>query len=142
VKVDRLEVGSGSLKLRSDAKRAHADFDVKHEQTAVGGSLDAGLTWATELPALDDAQPVDVALHAAKLEASALEPFMSDFVSELHGNVDGNLSARLQALVAGEQARRVGQLSGKVALTDGAFVLSGLGFRLRDVDFTADASRK
>jgi len=141
LKVDRLEIGSGSLSLRSAATRAHAEFRVERDKTAVSGALDSGLSWSNELPAIDDAQPVDLVLHATKLEASILEPFLSDFVSELHGNLDGEVSARLEALNKGEDARRVEQVSGKVKLTDGSLVLNGLGFRIRDVDFTADARR-
>jgi hypothetical protein len=141
LRMDRLDIGDGSLKLRSDAKQAHVDFELERDQTKVKGGLNTGVSWASELPALDDAQPIDISLRAAKLEASVLEPFLGDFVSELHGNVDGDVSARLEALGKGEAARRVEQVGGKVTLSGGSFILTGLGFRLRDVDFTASARR-
>jgi hypothetical protein len=141
VKADRWMVGSGKLKLRSNETRARAEFAIQHNQAAVSGRLDAGISWSSGLPALDDAQPIDASLQAAKLEASALQPFLSDFVSELRGVVDGNVSARLQPLVAGEAARRVEQVGGEITVQDGSFVLNGLGFRLRDVSFGAKTSR-
>ncbi|HXK17641.1 MAG TPA: hypothetical protein VNG33_07555, partial [Polyangiaceae bacterium] len=141
LKMDRLNIGDGSLKLRSDEKQAHVDFELKREQTAVKGGLNAGVSWTSQLPALDDAQPIDLSLRATKLEASVLEPLLTDFVSELHGNVDGDVSARLAALGKDEESRRVEQVAGEVKLKGGSFILTGLGFRLRDVDFTATAHR-
>ena len=141
VRMDRLDIGDGTLKLRSDAEHAHVDFAVQHGVASVTGKVDAGLSWASELPALDDAQPIDLALSAKRLEASVLEPFLSDFVSELRGNVNGQISARLEALGKGEESRRVEQVGGDVKLSDASFVLTGLGFRLRDVDFSASAKR-
>jgi hypothetical protein len=141
LRMDRLDIGNGSLKLRSDRTRARVDFEVERGKTNLQGGVNAGVSWATELPAVDDAQPIEVSLHATKLDAAVLEPFLSDFVSELHGEVAGDVNARLAALTKGENARRVEQVGGHVGLVDGSFVLSGLGFRLRDVDFTADAQR-
>lgn len=141
VRMDRLDIGDGTLKLRSDAEHAHVDFAVQHGNASVTGKVDAGLTWASELPALDDGQPIDLALSAKRLEASVLEPFLSDFVSELRGSVNGQISARLEALGKGEESRRVEQVGGDVTLSDASFVLTGLGFRLRDVDFSASAKR-
>lgn len=141
VRMDRLDVGNGGIKLRSDATRAHVDFQVQHGAAAVNGTVDTGVSWASELPALDDAQPIDVVLSAAKLEASVLEPFLSDFVTELRGTVSGKVNARLEPLLKGEQTRRVEQVGGNIRLSDGAFVLTGLGFRLRDVDFSATAEK-
>ena len=141
LKMDRLDVGDGTLKLRSDATRARVDFQVQHAQAVVSGGVNAGVSWASGLPAIDDAEPLDVSLSATKLEAAVLEPLMSDFVSELRGEVNGNVNARLEALAKGELSRRVGQVGGRLKLTDGSFVIAGLGFRLRDVDFTANAQR-
>lgn len=141
LRMDRLDVGDGTLKMRSDATRARLDFQVQHAQALVGGSVNAGVSWESGLPALADAEPVELQLKATKLEAAVLEPLLSDFVSELRGEVDGEISARLDALAKGEAARRVGQVGGRLKLTDGSFVLAGLGFRLRDVDFTANAQR-
>jgi hypothetical protein len=141
VKVDQLAIGNGTLKLRSDQKSARVDFAVQRGQTSLSGSLKSGLSWASQLPALDAAQPIDIAVRATKLEASALEPILSDFVSELRGNLDGDLSARLEPLAPGEDTRRIDQVSGTLALSDGALVLTGLGFRLREVEFTATAKR-
>jgi hypothetical protein len=141
VRMDRLDIGNGSIKLRSDAARAHVDFQVQQGPASVKGTIDTGVSWASQLPALDDAQPIDIALAATKLEASVLEPFLSDFVTELRGTVNGHVNARLEALLKGDEARRVEQVGGNIKLTDGAFVLTGLGFRLRDVDFTANAQK-
>jgi hypothetical protein len=141
VRADRLEVGSGSINLRSNGKLGRAEFDIKHSQAAVSGRIDAGISWASGLPELDDAQPIDASLRSERLEASVLEPLLSDFMSELHGRLDGTLSARLEALAPGEEKRRVRQVGGQVTLADGSFVLTGLGFRLRDVSFTATTRR-
>jgi hypothetical protein len=141
VRMDRLEIGNGSIKLRSDAARAHVDFQVQQGPASMKGTIDTGVSWASQLPALDDAQPIDIALSAAKLEASVLEPFLSDFVTELRGTVNGHVNARLEALLKGDEARRIEQVGGNIKLSDGAFVLTGLGFRLRDVDFTANAQK-
>lgn len=139
--VDRFEVGDGTIKLRSDERQAHIDFKVERGSTAVKGSLNTGVSWASEAPALDDAAPIDLALHADNLEASALEPFLNEFVTELRGRVDGDVSVRLLALAQGEESRKVDQIGGKLSLQNGSLVLTGLGYRLREVDFTASAER-
>jgi translocation and assembly module TamB len=141
LRVDQLQVGDGSLKLRSDESHARVDFEVERGKTTLSGSARAGVSWGSQLPALDDAQPIDLELHAGHLEASVLEPFMAEFVSELHGVVDGDVNARLSGQKTDEAGRQVEQVSGRVALRDGSLVLSGLGFRLRDVAFSANAKR-
>ncbi len=141
VRVDQLQIGDGSLKLRSDAARARVDFQVQRAKTTLAGSVMAGVTWASEVPALDDAQPIDLEVRAARLEASVLEPFMADVVSELRGTLDGDVNARLSALERPEDSREIEQVSGNMSFQDGSLVLSGLGFRLRDVGFTANAKR-
>jgi hypothetical protein len=141
VRMDRLTIGDGKLELRSNATRAKAKFGIQHGATTVSGEVNAGISWSEALPALDDAQPIDTSIQARRLEASVLEPLLTDFVTELQGRVDGDVSARLEALAPGEQARRLEQVSGSVSLANGAFVLTGLGFRLREVSFTATAER-
>ncbi len=141
LKMDRLDIGDGTLQLRSDAKRARVDFQIQHARALVQGVVNAGVSWVSSLPAVDDAEPLEISLSATKLEAAVLEPLMGDFVSELHGEVDGEVNTRLDPLAKGEESRRVGQVGGRLKLTDGSFVLAGLGFRLRDVDFTANAQR-
>lgn len=141
LRVDRLAMGDGNLELRSNGSRARATFDITRGKASATGSINAGVSWATELPALDDGQPIDIVLHGSNVEASLLGPFLQDFVSELRGTVNGDVSARLAALQKGAEGRDVEQVTGQVALTDGSFVLSGLGFRLRDVGFVATAKR-
>jgi translocation and assembly module TamB len=141
VRLDQLEIGDGSVKLRSDATRARVDFQVQRGTTLLGGSAMAGVTWASEVPALDDAQPVDLELKAARLEASVLEPFLAELVSELRGRLDGEVQARLSARAGPEGEREVEHVSGKVSFESGSLVLTGLGFRLRDVAFTARGER-
>lgn len=141
VKVDRLAIGAGTVSLRTSADRARVAFSIKDGPTSVGGELNAGITWQGELPAIDGLQPIDASLRASRLDAAALEPLLDDYLNELHGTVDGNLHARLAALGKGETARKVSSIDGKLTLRDGAFLISGLGFRLRDVGFTATATR-
>jgi hypothetical protein len=142
VKMDRLEVGSGTITVRSSGARARAQFAVKRGAAAIDGELNAGITWASELPAIDDAEPVDASVTATRLEASLLGPFLTDFVNELRGTVDGAVSARLSALAKGETVRKVENVQGQLTLRDGSFVLTGLGFRLRDVGFNATAKNE
>lgn len=141
VRIDRMDVGDGRLSLRSDARQARVEFEVERGNALVSGNLNAGLSWASELPAVDDAQPIELAFKAKRLEASVLEPFLSELVTEVRGRVDADLTARLEPLDRGEQSRRVEQVGGKLQLSDGSFVLTGLGFRLRDVSFDATAQR-
>jgi translocation and assembly module TamB len=141
LRADQLEVGSGTLELRSDASRARVDFQVQRAKTTLGGSVLAGVTWASELPALDDAQPIDLELRAGQLEASVLEPFLAEMLTELRGRLDGEILARLTARTGPEDSREVEHVSGKVSFQSGSLVLTGLGFRLRDVGFSANAKR-
>jgi hypothetical protein len=141
IRVDRLAMGDGKLRLRSDGDQAHATFDIERGNAVASGSIDAGVSWASQLPALDDAQPIDVALAGERVEASLLSPFLADFVGELRGTLDGNVKARLAALAQGQAGREVEQVTGQMALRDGSFVLTGLGFRLREVGFNATAKR-
>jgi hypothetical protein len=141
VRVDRLAMGDGNVRLRSNGSQAHATFDITRGKAVASGTVSAGVSWASELPALDDAQPIDVALRGRQVEASLLGPFLSDFLNELRGTLDGNVSARLAALQPGQQGRDVEQVTGQVGLRDGSFVLTGLGFRLREVAFNATAKR-
>jgi hypothetical protein len=66
---------------------------------------------------------------------------LAEFVNELRGTLNGEVNARLEALAKGEDKRRVEQVGGDVTMSGGAFVITGLGFRLRDVDFSANARR-
>jgi hypothetical protein len=141
VRVDRLAMGEGKLRLRSDGDQAHATFEIERGPAVASGSIDAGVTWASQLPALDDAQPIDISLAGTRVEASLLSPFLADFVGELRGTLDGNVKARLAALATGQAGREVEQVTGQMALRDGSFVLTGLGFRLREVGFNATAKR-
>lgn len=141
VRVDRLAMGDGHVKLRSNGNQAHATFDIKRGKAVASGTVNAGISWASQLPALDDAQPIDIALLGSQVEASLLGPFLDDFVSELRGTLNGNVGARLAALQPGQQGRDVEQVTGQVSLHDGSFVLTGLGFRLREVAFSASAKR-
>jgi hypothetical protein len=141
VRIDRLAMGDGTIVLRSSGNQAHATFDITRGKASASGTVNAGVSWASELPALDDAQPVDIALQGSQVEASLLSPFLADFVSELRGTLDGNVGARLAPLQKGQPGRDVEQVTGQLSLRDGSFVLSGLGFRLRDVGFRATAKR-
>jgi hypothetical protein len=141
VKVDRLAVGDGSLGLRTSDKRARAEFSLQSGGSSVDGEVNAGLLWSTDLPEVDAAQPIDVALRARRLQASVLEPILDEYVAELRGLVDGNLRVRLDPLAPGATARELSNLGGQVALSDGSFLISGLGFRLREVSFNATATR-
>lgn len=141
VRLDKLQIGEGTLKLRSDADEARVDFEVQQGSTKLGGSAKLGVTWSSEIPNLDDAQPIDLELRAQKLEAAVLEPLLDEFVNELRGVVEGDVMVRLSAAGGAEASREVEQVSGSVAFQQGSFVLTGLGFRLRDVSFTATAKR-
>ena len=141
LRVDRLTMGDAELELRSSGERARASFVVTRGTSRAEGVVNAGVSWKTELPALDDAQPIDIALQAQRMEASLLGPFLTDFVSELRGRIDGNVNARLAAVTPDSEAREVEQVTGDVQLQDGSFVLTGLGFRLREVAFKATATR-
>jgi translocation and assembly module TamB len=141
VRVDQLTIGDGSLKLRSDEKQARVDFELERGRTKVSGSVMGGVTWASQAPAVDDAQAIDLELHARRLEASVLEPFLAELVTELRGTVDGDVTARLSAPKEKGEAREVDHVSGQVGFQNGSLVLTGLGFRLRDVAFSADAKR-
>lgn len=141
VRVDQLAIGDGWLKLRSDDARARVDFQVQRAQTTLGGSVMAGVSWASELPALDDAQPIDLEIKAQRLEASVLEPLLAELLTELRGTVDGEVAARLTALPSPGGSREVEHVSGRMSFQRGSLVLTGLGFRLRDVAFSANAKR-
>lgn len=141
VKVDRLVVGDGNIGLRSSENRARAEFLIRHGDSALEGQLNAGLTWLTDIPDIDSAQPIDISVRASRLQASVLEPLLEGSLSELGGIVDGNLNARLDALTPGKTERTLDRLDGQLSLQNGSFLLTGLGFRLRDVGFTATATR-
>ncbi|HEY6080167.1 MAG TPA: translocation/assembly module TamB domain-containing protein, partial [Polyangiaceae bacterium] len=141
VKVDELVVGDGSIGLRSSDKRARVEFVLRHGGSALEGQLNAGLLWPTDVPEIDSAQPIDVSVRASHLQASVLEPFVEGALGELGGILDINLNARLDALTPGKTERTLDNIDGRISLKDGAFLLTGLGFRLRDVDFTATATR-
>jgi translocation and assembly module TamB len=141
LKVDRALLGDGELSLRSSGPRARATFEVTQSDARVSGSLDAGVSWASDLPALDDNQPIDASVNAARMQASLLEPLLTEVVSELRGRVDGDVRVRLAALKPGATAREVEQVTGEVGLQGASMILTGLGFRLRDVAFRATATR-
>lgn len=140
VRADRLAIGSGAVSVRASASHARAEFSLAQAAASVAGQVDAGIAWSSGLPALDDAQAVDASLRATQLPASVLEPLLSDVVSELRGVVNGQLDLRLSAADE-EQARHLQHVGGQVTLRDSSFILQGLGFRLRDVGFTASARR-
>jgi carbamoyl-phosphate synthase small subunit len=56
--MDRLDVGNGHIELRSSPTRAKVSLGVQHGPASVSGELNAGVSWAKALPAMEGADLV------------------------------------------------------------------------------------
>lgn len=137
--------------------RAALSVDLRRRQAAVrdtglaklelvahnGGRIDAsaygGFTWKDGyIPTIDPESPADVYAHADAFRAAAFEPFLSDIVSKLDGEINGDLRFGFKRFGDGEK----GSVVAKLSLKDGVFHLPELGQELRgaEVSITADPS--
>ena len=142
VTVRKIPVGTGDLMLRSDVRAV--TVGVKLERA--GGTLDAAahaaVGWDRAVPALDREQPLGVSAQIHDIDAAILSPLVGDVLADLSGRLDGAVALTLAAPAQKPGANgRVSELSGKLSLRDGALQLSGLGMRLSQVAFVAEARR-
>jgi len=143
VSVRRIPVGTGELSVRSDGRALTAGLTLARGEGTLDADAHAAVAWDRTVPRLDRSEPLaaEVSLHG--IDAALLSPIVGSVLSDLSGRLDG--SARLT--LAPEGAKPVPgavatELTGQLALANGALQLSGLGMRLSNVKFAATADKR
>lgn len=139
--VDRMPIGDGRIVIRTGGTTLRGEVDFERDGGSLKAQILTALDWDGVVPSLDDAQPLSVSVQARKVDASILEPLLTDFVTDLGGDLDANFAAQLTPLPRkGDGPRYTGYVNGTVALQSGTVQLAGTALRLNDVEFVAVAS--
>jgi hypothetical protein len=137
-----LELGEGTLEVRSNGPDLRADVKLVKRDGSLSGEGRAGLDWGGLLPELDRARPLSATASVHNVDAAVLQPILEDVVSDLTGRLDGSVRFALvpEKTPSGEMAW-TGDVSGKASLEEGSLQLAGLGMRLSALRFDAEAKR-
>jgi hypothetical protein len=140
--VRNLELGEGTLEVRSNGPDVRADIALTKEDGSLVGEARAGLDWEGLAPALDRERPLSASAAVRNVDAAVLQPLLEDVVSDLTGRLDGNVRFALvpERNERGELAY-TGDVSGRASLEDGSLQLAGLGMRLSALRFDAEAKK-
>jgi hypothetical protein len=135
-------LGGGNFDVRSDGRDLIARIRLSRGDGALDAEGRAGVDWSGIAPALDRSRALSVAASFQNIDAGVLNPVIGDILAELSGRLDG--SARI-SLVPRDPARPAagfsGDVTGKLSLQNGSFQIAGLGMRLNQVKFDAEAKK-
>ncbi|HWP04908.1 MAG TPA: translocation/assembly module TamB domain-containing protein [Polyangiaceae bacterium] len=141
VSVRGIPVGTGELGVRTDGRALTLGLTLARGDGTLNADAHAALAWDRIVPRLDRTEPItaEIALH--DIDAALLSPVVGSVLSDLSGRLDG--SARLTLAPEGVKAAPgvATELTGELALANGALQLSGLGMRLSNVKFAATAEK-
>jgi hypothetical protein len=138
--VQGVPIGTGKLRIQSDARSLGANLALTHEGGELKATALAALDRSGAIPQIDTKQPMFFRVTAARVGAVVLSPLVKDVLSEIGGRVNADVSATLVAQPTPENPDKLaGSIQGHVALEDGNVQLAGLGLRLSDVSLKARA---
>ncbi|HEX6275021.1 MAG TPA: translocation/assembly module TamB domain-containing protein, partial [Polyangiaceae bacterium] len=140
--VRELELGEGTLEVRSNGPDVRADIALTKQDGSLTGEARAGLDWEGLAPALDRQRPLSASASVRNVDAAVLQPLLEDVVSDLTGRLDGNVRfALVPEKNAGGELSYTGDVSGKASLEGGSLQLAGLGMRLSALRLDAEAKK-
>lgn len=135
-------LGAGNFDVRSDGRDLIARIRLSRGDGALDGEGRAGVDWTGVAPALDRSRALSVAASFQNIDAGVLNPVIGDVLAELSGRLDGTAKVALTPRdPARPAAGYTGDVSGKLSLQDGSFQIAGLGMRLNQVKFDAEAKK-
>ena len=144
----RTRLGTALVRVHTDGRALSVAVDIEQPNSAaasgsqVGGKLNAelltALDWQGVVPSIDETRPISANLAAANLDAALLTPFVQDVLSEIGGKLDAALELTMTPNLESKPGEHwSGNVSGMLAMRDGALQLSQLGLRLRKVQISA-----
>jgi hypothetical protein len=136
-----LELGDGSVEVRSNGPDVRADVNLTKRDGSLSAEGRAGLDWTGPVPALDRSRPLSAMTTVRNVDAAVLQPFLEDIVSDLTGRLDGSVRVALVPMRTSDGVTWSGDVSGKASLEDGSLQLAGLGMRLSALRFDAEAKK-
>ena len=137
-----LELGEGSIEVRSNGPDARADVTLTKKDGSLRGEGRAGLDWEGLVPGLDRTRPLSATGTVQNVDAAVLQPLLEDIVSDLTGRLDGSVRfALVPSRNAAGDFTWTGDVSGKASLEEGSLQLAGLGMRLSALRFDAEAKK-
>ena len=118
--------GKVTVAMKDGALVASARLDQVDGYAEVGAK--GAMKWGAEIaPALDLAQPVDVAIGAKNFRANAAMPFVQGTITELDGRIDAD--AKLHVQPGGKE----GTMSGALTIREGVFEMPQIGERFHNL---------
>jgi translocation and assembly module TamB len=143
VSVRQIPVGTGELSARSEGRALTAGLTLERGEGTLKAEAHAVVAWDRVVPRLDRTEPLAAEVSLHDIDAALLSPIVGSVLSDLSGRLDGN--ARLTLAPEGVKPSPSGvvtDLTGELALANGALQLSGLGMRLSNVKFAATAQKR
>ena len=140
--VRELDLGDGTLELRSNGPDVRADVTLTKRDGSLEGEGRAGLDWEGLVPTLDRERPLSATASVRNVDAAVLEPLLQGVVSDLTGRLDGNVRfALVPTKTSAGETIYGGDVSGKASIDGGSLQLAGLGMRLSALRFEAEAKK-
>jgi hypothetical protein len=136
-----LELGEGSVEVRSNGPDLRADVNLTKRDGSLSAEGRAGLDWGGAVPALDRNRPLSATTTLRNIDAAVLQPFLEDIVSDLTGRLDGSVRVALVPERTPDGVTWSGDVSGRASLEGGSLQLAGLGMRLSALRFEAEAKK-
>jgi len=138
--VDRMPIGDGKVVIHTGGTTLRGDVDFTRDGGALKANLLCALNWEGVIPGFDDTQPLTASVQAKNVNAALFEPLLTDYFTDLGGEVDANFSVALTPLPKSEKGPRfTGNVRGTLDMSSGMVQLAGLALRLNDVRFSAVA---
>jgi translocation and assembly module TamB len=137
-RVRDIPVGDGKLELRSNEQALGVTLDLKQSQGSLQATALAALDYSGLFPSFKPGEAIGLRIVAQRADAVMLSPFVKDVMTDLSGTLDADVSARISRSDKPAEAD-ADRVQGTLAMHDGAFELLGLGLKLQDVEFSAQA---
>ncbi|MFZ5894377.1 MAG: translocation/assembly module TamB domain-containing protein [Myxococcota bacterium] len=130
-------VGDGKLEVRSNEQALGLTLELKKGTGTVQATALAALDYSGLFPALRGGEPIGLRVTAQQADAVILSPFVKDVLIDLTGTLNADVTARIGG--TSPNAADTSKIQGTLSLHRGSFEVSGLGLKLQDVDFAAQA---
>lgn len=142
VSIDGVNIGEGTLAGALKGNVLRGKLTLAGARGQLDSSVEAKLLWDGLFPEPDLKQAMTLTVVLDRFDAIVLSPMLRDIVSDLSGEVSGELLARIKQTSDSHDPAHPewrGILDGHASLRRGAFELSALGTKLEDVSMTCIA---
>jgi hypothetical protein len=138
-RVHDVPVGDGKLEVRTNDKALGATIELKRGAGAIQATAFAALDYSGAVPHLVPEEPIGLRVTAKAADAVVLSPLTADFLNEVGGQVDADLTLALYVPSPKNENALTGKVEGSFALHKGSLEFAGFGLKLHDVEVAARA---